>query len=75
MIGVEQTAGRPLGFVAAGAQFVLCNQPFAALPVGGFHQWRRYAHASADSNAVPPLALVKVFGNDSEDTAIPPRIK
>jgi len=23
---------------------------------------------------LPPLALVKVFGNDSEDTAIPPRI-
>ena len=74
-IGVEQTAGRPLGFVAAGAQFVLCNQPFAALPVGRIPPVPTVTRTPAPTpTRLPPLALVKVFGNDSEDTAIPPRI-
>lgn len=74
-IEVEQTAGRRLGFAAAASQFVICNQPLVVLPVGRIPPVPTVTRTPAPTpTRLPPLALVKVFGNDSEDTAIPPRI-
>ena len=72
-VEVEQRAGQPLGFVAAGVQFVTCDQPFTVLPVGRIPPVPTVTRTPAPTpTRLPPLALVKVFGNDSEDTAIPP---
>ena len=74
-IEVEQIAGRRLGFVAAAPQFVICNQPFTVLPAGRIPPVPTVTRTPAPTpTRLPPLALVKVLGNDSEDTAIPPRI-
>jgi len=74
-IEVEQTAGRRLGFVAAALQFVSCNQPFTLLPAGTIPPVPIVTRTPAPTpTRLPALALVKVFGNDSEDTGIPPRI-
>lgn len=74
-IEVEQIADRRLGFVAAAPQFVICDQPFTVLPAGQIPPVPTVTRTPAPTpTRLPPLALVKVFGNDSEDTAIPPRI-
>lgn len=74
-IEVEQIAGRRLGFVSAASQFVICSQPFTVLPAGLAPPLPTVTRTPAPTpTRLPQLALVKVFGNDSEDTAIPPRI-